>query len=63
MLLYRYIYGGLRPEAAAINGSMAFDDVYILTLPTLVWIKWYPRLWHRCMDITHFLAMLSMARK
>lgn len=34
------IYGGLRPEAATINGSMAYDDVCILTLPALVWIKW-----------------------
>ena len=63
MLLYRYIYGDLRSEAATINGSMTFNDVYILSLPALVWIKWYPRLRYRRMDITHFLAMLPMARK
>jgi hypothetical protein len=37
-----YIYGGLRPNGANINGTTAFDDVYILTLPAFVWIKWYP---------------------
>ncbi|PWY89847.1 hypothetical protein BO70DRAFT_426286 [Aspergillus heteromorphus CBS 117.55] len=32
-----YLYGGL----AATAGN-AFDDVYILSLPSFTWIKWYP---------------------
>ena len=31
-----YLYGGL-----SMNGS-AFDDVYILSLPSFTWIRWWP---------------------
>ena len=33
-----YIYGGF---GFGVNAS-GFDDVYILSLPTFTWIKWYP---------------------
>ncbi|KAL9062554.1 MAG: hypothetical protein Q9157_008822 [Trypethelium eluteriae] len=33
-----YLYGGQGHQ----NGDVAFDDVYILTLPSFQWIKWYP---------------------
>jgi hypothetical protein len=33
-----YLYGGLEIPP---NGN-AFDDVYILTLPSFTWIKWWP---------------------
>jgi hypothetical protein len=33
-----YLYGGL---GFPPNGT-GFDDVYILTLPSFTWIKWYP---------------------
>ncbi|KAI9706253.1 MAG: hypothetical protein M1820_004828 [Bogoriella megaspora] len=33
-----YLYGGQGHE----KGDVAFDDVYILTLPSFQWIKWYP---------------------
>ncbi|RBR16688.1 uncharacterized protein FIESC28_06841 [Fusarium coffeatum] len=33
-----YLYGGAGEE----EGSLGFDDIYILTLPTFTWIKMYP---------------------
>ncbi|KAF4467354.1 hypothetical protein FALBO_5772 [Fusarium albosuccineum] len=33
-----YLYGGAGEE----EGSVGFDDIYILTLPTFTWIKMYP---------------------
>jgi hypothetical protein len=38
ILIYSYLYGGLGfgPNVTA------YDDVYILTLPSFTWIKWYP---------------------
>ena len=38
-----YLYGGLRPNGVNINGSTSFDDVYILSIPAFVWVKWYPQ--------------------
>ncbi|KAF7590916.1 hypothetical protein BBP40_002222 [Aspergillus hancockii] len=32
-----YVYGGL-----AVGKSGGFPDIYILTLPTFTWIKWWP---------------------
>jgi hypothetical protein len=37
-----YIYGGLRPNGINIDGFTAFDDIYVLTLPAFVWVKWWP---------------------
>ncbi|KAF2085940.1 hypothetical protein K490DRAFT_74814 [Saccharata proteae CBS 121410] len=37
-----YLYGGLGVNNGSSNGSSAFDDVYILSLPSFTWIKWYP---------------------
>jgi hypothetical protein len=33
-----YLYGG----AGFAENATGFDDVYILTLPSFTWIKWYP---------------------
>ncbi|KAF7544117.1 hypothetical protein G7046_g9852 [Stylonectria norvegica] len=33
-----YLYGGLGEKA----GSLGFDDIYILTIPTFTWIRMYP---------------------
>ena len=33
-----YLYGGQGHQGS----DVAFDDVYILTLPSFQWIKWYP---------------------
>ena len=33
-----YLYGG----AGFGENATGFDDVYILTMPSFVWIKWYP---------------------
>ncbi|KAF1347039.1 hypothetical protein BDV97DRAFT_371569 [Delphinella strobiligena] len=33
-----YLYGGLSMPP----NTMGFDDVYILTIPSFTWIKWYP---------------------
>jgi hypothetical protein len=41
--IHSYLYGGLRPNGVNVNGSTAFDDVYILSIPAFVWIKWYPK--------------------
>ncbi|KAF2142656.1 uncharacterized protein K452DRAFT_318239 [Aplosporella prunicola CBS 121167] len=32
-----YIYGG-----QGITNTTGFDDVYILSIPSFIWIKWYP---------------------
>lgn len=34
----RYLYGG----AGIGPNTTGFDDVYILTLPSFTWIKWWP---------------------
>ncbi|KAM0347165.1 hypothetical protein ACHAPU_005106 [Fusarium lateritium] len=34
-----YLYGGAGEE----EGSVGFDDIYILTLPSFTWIKMYPK--------------------
>ncbi|KAI9698644.1 MAG: hypothetical protein M1836_003753 [Candelina mexicana] len=34
-----YLYGGMGVSASNLAG---FDDVYILTLPSFTWIKWFP---------------------
>jgi hypothetical protein len=36
--VYRYLYGG---AGVPPNGG-AFDDVYILSIPSFQWIKWFP---------------------
>jgi hypothetical protein len=41
-IVFSYLYGGLRPNGANINGSTGFDDLYILSIPAFVWIKYYP---------------------
>ena len=33
-----YLYGGL----PAVDQGYGFDDVYILSIPSFTWIKWYP---------------------
>lgn len=37
-MFFSYLYGGAGEE----EGSVGFDDIYILTLPTFTWIKMYP---------------------
>ncbi|KAH8429033.1 uncharacterized protein LDX57_006704 [Aspergillus melleus] len=32
-----YLYGGL-----GVPGGLGFDDIYILSMPSFRWIKWYP---------------------
>ena len=37
-MFYSYLYGG----AGIAPNTTGFDDVYILTLPSFIWIKWFP---------------------
>ncbi|ORX92787.1 hypothetical protein BCR34DRAFT_647580 [Clohesyomyces aquaticus] len=37
-----YLYGGLRPNELNINGTVAFDDVYTLSVPAFHWVKMFP---------------------
>jgi hypothetical protein len=38
LITHSYLYGG----AGIAPNSTGFDDVYILSLPSFTWIKWYP---------------------
>jgi hypothetical protein len=38
LMFYSYLYGG----AGMAPNTTGFDDVYILTLPSFIWIKWFP---------------------
>lgn len=38
LIIYSYLYGG----AGIAPNTTGFDDVYILSLPSFIWIKWFP---------------------
>ena len=44
LIFHSYIYGGLAPNSENENGTVAFDDLYILSIPAFTWVKYYPSL-------------------
>jgi hypothetical protein len=60
-----YLYGG---NSVPAEGGPGFDDVYILTLPSFTWIKWYIHSMHRFGTITerfpggHLLLQAQLIR-
>ncbi|KAH6885022.1 hypothetical protein B0T10DRAFT_564422 [Thelonectria olida] len=54
-----YLYGGV----GEAEGSMGFDDIYVLTIPTFTWIRMYPMDSNKTADFPHHSLSCNVVNK